>query len=332
MFALGRAKPRYCLKIGPHSLGWGEHYRTWRGRHRYRCLLSPTPIGSIKLSPIELNLTDRSAVEERLRSLAGPAKRFQIAGRMLLPELPRSITLLLPDLAVRTTLIALDHLPPRREELEALIRWRLGQEQRLPLAGTRLSWQVFPASQSGEGGSHIVLVVVIQDGILAQYESICESVGLLPQEVGVTSSYLFNLWVKAAGGHKRFGGDLAWITVLDGALTCFIFHHGRPVFVRTKLLPEDGAHSTEDSVDADGKILREIAASFLACRENYPDVQVKELVLMTNEVNTHLEEVLGNELGVTVDRLAWNHINALGWKHGGGSTSIAALPVVAGMV
>jgi len=217
--------------------------------------LSPTPVGSIKLSPIELNLTDRTAVEDRIRSLAGPAKRLRFAGRLLLPELPRSIALLLPDLAVRTTLVALDHLPPRRDELEALIRWRLGQEQRLPLAGAKLIWQVFPASQSGEG-SHVVLVVAIQDGILAQYESVCESVGLLPQEVGVSSFHLFNLWLRAAGGYKRLGRDLAWITVLDGALTCFIFHHGRPVFVRTKLLPEDSAHSTEDTAGAEARILR----------------------------------------------------------------------------
>ena len=327
MFGLGSARPRHCLKIGAQTLAWAEYSRTWRGRSRYRCVVSPTPAGSVKLSPIDLNLADQTVLEERLRSLAGPAKRLEIAGRVVMPELPRRMTLLLPDLAVRTTVVVLDHLPPHKHEIEALIRWKLGQEQRLPLAGSKLIWQVFPAFPSVQS-FHIVLVVAVQDSILAQYESLCESAGLLPQEVGVTSCHAFNLWVKAAGGYKRLDRDLAWLTVMDGALTCFIFHNGRPVFVRTKLLAGD-AHSAESA----DKVLRETAASLVACQEQHPHVQVKEAVLMTaDDESLRLEQALGNELGIVVDRLAWDHVAALGWRHDGGTTSMAALPVVAAMV
>jgi hypothetical protein len=332
MFALGRARPRHCLKIGVDHLAWAERSRTWNGRRRYRCLLSPTPPGSVKLSPIDLNLTDRVTLEERLRALAGPAQEVRFAGRVLVPELPRSIALLLPDLAARTAVLALDHVPHKKDEAEALIRWRLGQEQRLSLAGAKLIWQVFPAVQSGEK-SHIVLAVAIQGNILAQYESVCESVGLLPQEVGVTSFHGFNLWLKAVGGYKPLRRDFAWLTVFDGGLTCFILHHGRPVFVRSKLLALESAGSADGrSGQIEDKIIRETAASFLACQELYPDVQVKDVALMADDGGSHIEEMLQDELGVVVDRLAWDHVDALGWNHGSGSTSMAALPVVAAMV
>lgn len=331
MLGFGGGRPRLCLKVGSRGLVWGEHFRTWRGRHRYRCHSLPLPADSIELSPIEPNVINHFALEERLRSLAASGGRLRLAERLGMPELPKPITLLLPDLAVRTIVLSLDHLPSRNEELEALIRWRLGQEQRLPLSGTKLIWQIFPASVAG-GNSHVVLVVVIQDGILHQYEAVCEAAGLVPREVGVTSFSSFNIWLRAAGGHRRLQHDLAWVTVLDGALTCFIFHDRRPVFVRTKFLPEEPAHSSQDGGGMEDRVLREISASFLACQEQYPQVQAKEIVLMATDSSQHWESVLSRELGVTVECLTWNHIDSLGWKAVGGAISLEALPAVAGMV
>ena len=115
MWGLGR-RPTKCLKVGAQAIVWGESSRTWRGRHRYRCVLSPTPAGVVKLSSIDGNVIDRPAFEERLRSLVGPAKRWSMFGRTLLSDIPRPITLVLPDLAVRATVIQLAQVPARREE------------------------------------------------------------------------------------------------------------------------------------------------------------------------------------------------------------------------
>lgn len=329
---LSGSRPRQCLKIGAEALVWGESSRTWRGRHRYRCVLSPTPSGMVKLSPIDLNVIDRAALEDRLRALAGPAERLHIFGRTLLSDLPRLITLVLPDLAVRATVIQLEQLPARREEQEALIRWRLGQEQRLPLAGAKLIWQVFPPRQPGEG-AYIVLVLAVQETILAQYESACEAVGLLPQEVAVSSFRLFDLWLKGAGGWRRLSRDLAWISVADGGLTCFIIHEGRPVFVRTKLLTGESLQAGDTrSHDWVMKIVHETGTSLLACQEHYPNLRLNNLVLVTDCDVPGLEDALGNELGVATEQLHWDHVETLGWSREGGSTSLAALPVVAGLV
>jgi len=332
MWMFSGNRPTHCLKIGGRTLTWGESSKTWRGRHRYRCVLSPLPSGVVKLSPIDANFVDRGALEERLRSLAGPPRRRRLHGRTLLSSLPQRVTLVLPDVVVRSTVLQLDQVPARREEQEALIRWRLGQEQRLSLTGTKLNWQVFPPRHPKEG-VYMVLVTAIQESILAEYEAACEAAGLAAQEVTVASFRLFDLWLKAAGGTRCLTRDLALVTVADGGLTCLIIHAARPVFVRTKFLPCDLEAGEEMEIKEHiARIVREIELSILACQEHVPDLHLDRLVLMAESDLPGLEDQLGHELGLSTDQLQWAHVEAVGWAHDGGSTSFALLPVVAGLM
>lgn len=333
MWDLTSSRPRHCLKVGAQALAWGEAIRTWRGRYRYRCVLSPTPAGAIKLSPMDLNLTDVPAVESRLRSLAGPRRDLRFAGHVWLSDVPRPIVLLLPDLSVRATVLQLEQLPAQAEELEALIRWRLGQEHLLPLGGAKIAWQGFPSHRAGDERAHVILVVAIQEAILRQYESLCESVGLLPQEVGITSFSLFNLWLKAVGGWKRLDRDLLWVSVSDGGLTCFVMKEGQLVFVRTKLLSIEVVEGEEDlGGNLVANIVEECAVSLRACREHHPSLNVTEIVLASDSPFPMLEQALNRELNVSVERLNWEAVERVGWTHDGGSMSWAALPAVAGVM
>jgi hypothetical protein len=229
--------------------------------------------------------------------------------------------------------LQLEQLPAHPEEQEALIRWRLGQEQLLPLAGAKIVWQGFPSHGAGDERSHVVLVVAIQEAILMQYESLCESVGLLPQEVGVTSFRLFNLWLKAAGGRKRLGHDLLWVSVSDGGLTCFVMQEGRLVFVRTKLLSGAGLEGEENpGDDLVDNIVEECAASLRACRAHHPGLNVTEIVFAGDSPFPTLEPALNSALGLSTERLDWEAVKQLGWTHDGGSTSRATLPAVAGVI
>jgi hypothetical protein len=333
MWGMTTSRPRHCLKIGAQTLVWGEAVRTWRGRYRYRCVLSQAPTEAIKLSPMDLNLTDIPAVESCLRSLAGPSRDIRFAGHVWQSDVPRSIVLLLPDLSVRATVLQLEQFPAQAEEQEALIRWRLGQEQLLPLAGAKIVWQVFPSHGTRGARPHAVLAVAIQEAILKQYESLCESVGLLPQEIGVASFRLFNLWLKAAGGRKRLGRDLLWVNVSDGGLTCFVMQEGRLVFVRTKLLRAEGLQD-EEGIDrgmADS-IVEECAASLRACRDHYPDLNVTDMVFAGDKAFPAIEQALNRELSLSTDRLDWKAVDRAGWILDGGSASWATLPVVAGVM
>jgi hypothetical protein len=179
----------------------------------------------------------------------------------------------------------------------------------------------------------MVLVVAVQESILSEYEGTCEAAGLLLQEITVASFRLFDLWLKAAGGARCLTRDVALVTVADGGLTCLIVHDARPVFVRTKLLAGDPLTGedmgTQESI---ARIVRETEVSILACREHVPDLHLARVVLMSDADLVGLEDQLGRQLDVSTDQLQWEHVEAAGWSHDGGITSLATLPVVAGLI
>lgn len=332
MLGMSGSSPRFCLKVGATHLVWGEASRTWRGKRRYQCVYSPIPAGLVKLSPLSPNIRDGSALERHLSSLTVPADRMTILGRRLFSRMPRWITLVLPDLAVRASVMRFEHMPVRIEEQEALIRWRLGQEQRIPLGGAKLSWQLFPV-QEGTDGECMVLVVAVQDSVLSQYESACEAAGLLPREVRVAGFLLFDLWLKAAGGRGRLNDDIAWVSVADGGLTCLIIHGGRPVFVRTKpLTGETGQVGDIRRLEWKEKIIREAGASLSACRELYPELCIRTIVVAVDQEVSGLEQALGEELQAETEHFNWDYARTVGWIHDEDVMPLAALPAVAGMV
>ena len=68
------------------------------------------PSGVVKLSPIESNVVDRGALEDRLRSLPDIQSGFALWAYGTL-GLPRRVTLVLPDIAVRSTVLQLEQVP-----------------------------------------------------------------------------------------------------------------------------------------------------------------------------------------------------------------------------
>ena len=216
----------------------------------------------------------------------------------MLSKLPRRVTLLLPDAAVRAVVLELDQLPADREEREALIRWRLGQEQLFSLAGAKLVWQVFPALPGHRGQAHTVLAVSIQESVLQQYESLCESAGWIPHEVGVTSLRLFNLWRRVAGRLSRRKADFLWATVADRALTTMVFQQGRLLFYRCKLLGGEPSTATTDQLD---KVIEECGASLELCQQRYPDLAVTHAVLCGDGEVAALKTRLETSLGLSVE-------------------------------
>jgi len=323
-------KPQRCLKVGMDAAAWVETELNWRGRRRYRCVVSPLQEGLVKPSPAEDNLSDIPALEGRIRALTGQGTDSHQRRRSVLSDLPRRITLLLPDAAARTMVLQLDQLPADGEEREALIRWRLGQEQLFSLAGAKLVWQVFPALSGRRGRAHTVLAVSIQESVLQQYESLCESVGLIPHEVGVTSLRLFNLWRKVAGRLSRRKRDFLWATVADRALTTMVFQQGRLVFYRCKHLGGEPAASvtTTDQLD---RVIEECGASLELCQQRHPDLAVTHAVLCGDGEVAALKTRVESSFGLSVEHMDWGVIDNVGLAARGSQRGFAALAAMAGI-
>ena len=331
MWGWASSRPRWCLKFGADSVAWAEVERDWRGRRRYRCVMSPLPGGAVKLSSTDQNLSDVSQLEQRVRAVAGSGSGARIVGRSLVTDIPRPIALLLPDAAVRGVVLDLEQLPDRPDEREALIRWRLGQEQLLPLSGAKVVSQVFAGMPGNGNRGHNVLAVAVQESVLDQYETLCESVGLIPHDVGVTSLRLFDLWRRASGGSAWQRRDFLWASVSDRTLTTMVLHQGRPLFYRCKLLGGDAIDVGANS-DLSVKILDECGASLDACHQRYPSVVIKAAVLCADGDLSLLQQKLETGLELSVEQLGWRSVEELGWVTKGSQRGLTSLAAMAGVV
>jgi hypothetical protein len=330
MYAWAEGRPRRCVKVGADAVAWAETQRNWRGRRRHRCAASPIPDGAVKPSPADLNLADVATLEGRLRTLAGPAPAWRIGKRVLAAELPRPVVLLLPDAAARAVVLHLDQLPSRREEREALIRWRLGQEQLFPLAGAKVVSQVYEAGPADEGRGRTVLAVAIQESVLQQYETLCESAGLIPREVGITSFQLFDLWRRVSGGTQWQRRDLLWVNLADRALTTMVFQRGRLLFYRCKLLGAEAAQVVPKT-EMLHKIVEECGASLDACQQRHPTTVVKEAIVCADGDLPALQAQIETDLELSVEPMGWRSVETLGWVARGSQPGMASLSAVAGL-
>ena len=326
---LGR-RPQRCLKFGTDWLGWAECERSWSGRLHQRYGMSQLQVGTIKSSPTVDNVSQASILAPQIRALTGADEKRFIKRGAFLSELPRRIAVLLPDTAVRTAVLHLDQVPTRREECDALIRWRLGQEQIFPLTNAKVVSQVF--SGHGEGPEHryTVLAVAIQESILRQYESLCESAGLTPSEVGITSLRLVDLWKRISRGTSWVGQDLLWVTLSDRSLTIMIFQRGRIVFYRCKLLGLD-ASEIAASVDFLNRILDECRASLEICQQQNPSIDIHDAVICADGEIASLQSELQEQLQLVVQQFSWKSVEKLGWGAKGSQQGMASLVAIAGV-
>ncbi|HVG01291.1 MAG TPA: hypothetical protein VM842_00290 [Nitrospira sp.] len=329
------SRPQYCLKIGAHDLAWAEVHRNWRGRPRYQCVVSALPEGVMRLSPLEPNIALPHELETHIRAIAGSATS-QASDRSSPTGVPRAATIILPDLAVRLAVLRLQDLPWSSEEREALVRWRLGQEQLLSLNGAKVFSQVLSDSSDAADGPCTVLAVVIQEAVLAQYEAVCEAAGLIPQEVDVSSLRLFNLWAQELLNTGRLTADFLWVNATDGGVTAFIFHQGTLVFLRSKLqagLDSGGAWLPGSEQAGLDRIVQECADSIYACQQQTPDLAISQAVLIADELmGPGLQQQLQKGLGVPVKGLDWEQIQQYGGGVIVGPQTSAALPAIAGVV
>jgi hypothetical protein len=324
------SRPQHCLKFGTDSLAWAESERGWRGQRRRRCFMSPIPNGMISSSPMDLNVSDLSALADRIRTLTNAEGADRVPDGATRSALPRRVTVLLPDTAVRATVLHFGRLPTRREERENLIRWRLGQEQLFPLNGARMVFQVFHDQEAGGSGAYTVLTVSIQELVLQQYESLCESVGLIPYDVGITSLRLLDLWRRVSSGPGWLGRNVLWVTVSDRVLTTIVCRRGRPMLYRCKLLGGEASDALSKP-EMLTKVLEECSASLEVCHQRHPSLTIDQAVICADGEVSALQEQIEGELQLSVGQLDWKSVETLGWVAKGTHRGMASLAALAGL-
>lgn len=120
----------------------------------------PLPEGVVVPSPVKENITDPAAFEEVVRKLVPNPSGHPICA------------LILPDNAMRLSVLEFDSLPEKEEERAALIRFRLKKTVPFDVETASISWFVQPGNQ--------VIVALAPAGTIAQYEAPFRAAKLRP--------------------------------------------------------------------------------------------------------------------------------------------------------
>lgn len=122
----------------------------------------PLDEGTLKVSPLELNVTDISNIVSHMQALWS---RNKIEDKQL--------SVLIPDKAIIIFIIKLEHTTSRKEA-DRLIQWKLRKSVPFPIEMAKVVWMVM-STDPVEKKSNI-LVALIKKDILEQYEKIAKSV------------------------------------------------------------------------------------------------------------------------------------------------------------
>jgi len=134
------------------------------GRSLEACASNELPTGSVVPDLIESNLRKPDGVFEVLRDTL-----TSLGGRS------RDVIAVLPDAAVRVVLLDFETLPPKREEAEGVVRFRLKKSLPFDVDKAKVSYHVQPAS----GGVRVIAAVALTN-VIEDYEAAFRQAGFEP--------------------------------------------------------------------------------------------------------------------------------------------------------
>jgi Tfp pilus assembly PilM family ATPase len=122
---------------------------------------SPLPDGAVVASLTAQNVRDRAAVA------AAVGRVLDAVGR------PRRVALVVPDPVVKVSLIRFEHVPPRRQELDQLVRWQVRKTAPFPIEEAQVTWVEGIKTPEGQE----FLVSLARRDVILEYEQLCTAAG-----------------------------------------------------------------------------------------------------------------------------------------------------------
>jgi len=157
------SRPRLACEISADRVLAGRVSENG-GRALEACATSQLPSGSVVPDLTELNLRQPDAVYETVRdTLAGLRARSN------------DVIAVLPDAAVRVVLLDFETLPPRREEAESVVRFRLKKSLPFDVEKAKVSYHVQPSK-----GTVRVIAAVALANVVEDYEAAFRQAGYAP--------------------------------------------------------------------------------------------------------------------------------------------------------
>jgi type IV pilus assembly protein PilM len=157
------SRPKLACEISADRVLAGR-VSEYGGRSLEVCASGQLPAGSVVPDLTELNLRQPDAVYETVRDTLA-----SLRGRS------NDVIAVLPDAAVRVVLLDFETLPPKREEAESVVRFRLKKSLPFDVEKAKVSYHVQPSN-----GSVRVIAAVALANVVEDYEAAFRQAGYAP--------------------------------------------------------------------------------------------------------------------------------------------------------
>lgn len=263
MAGLRPSYPPVAVEMDRHDIVFVRVKRNRRGQatleqHKVRPMPEQPAGGSI-LRP---NLADPDGVANEL------ARLYEATGTR-----PGRVSLVLPDNLAKVSLVTLPERPPSRKQLDEIIRFKVRRSVPFRLEEATLSYQIMP----GEGKGLRVLVALLRQGVVEQYERVFESVGGRVGLIDLCTPNLYNLCREQMRTASMAAGDVALLNCTRSYFSLLIVRGEHLIFYRCKSY----AIAEREAQLPNGAMARELAGSLSYYQEKLGGEQIGALFLRT---------------------------------------------------
>jgi Tfp pilus assembly PilM family ATPase len=151
----------------------------------------------------------------------------------------RRVALVVPDTVVKVSLLRFEKVPPRRDDLDQLVRWQLRKAAPFPLDDASVTYS--PALELDGGGREFVVEMARRDTI-REYETVCEEANVYAGLIDTATLALLGLF----SGSAAPTGDWLLVHVRQDYTSIAIARGEDPIFYRSR--PENEGTDLEGLV------------------------------------------------------------------------------------
>ena len=175
--------------------------------------VEPLPAGLVTPSLTAANVADPARLGARLRGLLDR-----------LGTSPRRIALVLPDVVAKVSLVRLEQVPARQQDLAGLLQFHVRKAAPFNVEEALIAWV------PGAGGHEFVVTLARRD-VIAEYEQACEAAGA---HAGLVDLATFNLANAVIAAEGTPAGDWLLVHVAPGYCSLAILRGADVLFFRSR--------------------------------------------------------------------------------------------------
>jgi Tfp pilus assembly PilM family ATPase len=174
------------------------------------------PPGALVPALTTPNIHNRAAVVAALGHVLD-----RIGGR------PRRVGLVIPDPVAKVSLVRFEHVPPRSQDLEQLIRWQVKKAAPFAIEHAQVGYTAGAHASDG----HEYVVSVARRDIIQEYEGVCAELGA---HAGLVDLATFNVINAVLAGSSPYGRDWLLVNVTADYASIAILRGEDLIFFRNR--------------------------------------------------------------------------------------------------